>query len=127
MAWSVAPTDFGAVMSKRFPTYGYPMLHQKLQWEFCRSTVWSVGPCLNIPAKVCKTWPTNVIVERNTTMSPEEGSKGNRRVVLIDFPTFELASGFYCSEQYGQTKKMRAGAVTATFVLVDGWPPLKPA
>jgi len=55
-----------------------------------------------------------------------EGPQENRRVVLIEFPTFELASGFYHSEQYGQTKKMRAGAATATFVLVDGWVPPKP-
>jgi len=56
-----------------------------------------------------------------------EGPRENRRVVLIEFPTFELASGFYRSEQYVETKKMRAGAATATFILVDGWTPPKPA
>ena len=56
-----------------------------------------------------------------------EGPQENRRVVLIEFPTFERASGFYRSEQYAQTKKMRAGAATATFILADGWTPPKPA
>ena len=56
-----------------------------------------------------------------------EGPQENRRVVLIEFPTFELASGFYHSQQYERTKTMRAGAATATFVLVDGWMPSKTA
>ena len=54
-----------------------------------------------------------------------EGPQENRRVVLIEFPTFKLSSAFYRSEQYEQTKKMRSGAATATFVLVDGWTPSK--
>ena len=55
-----------------------------------------------------------------------EGPQENRRIVLIEFPTFELASGFYHSEQYKQTKSMRADAATATFILVDGWTLPKP-
>jgi len=50
-----------------------------------------------------------------------EGPTENRRTVLIEFPTYERARAWYHSEQYTQTKKMRAEAATATFVLVDGW------
>ena len=52
-----------------------------------------------------------------------EGPQENRRVVLIEFPTYDLARGFYHSEQYERTKQLRAGAATATFILVEGWPP----
>lgn len=52
-----------------------------------------------------------------------EGPEEKRRVVLIEFPSFEQAHAFYHSEQYKQTKGMRAGAATATFILVDGWTP----
>jgi len=52
-----------------------------------------------------------------------EGPEEKRRAVLIEFPSFDQASAFYHSEQYQQTKKMRAGAATATFILVDGWTP----
>ncbi|MEI7766284.1 MAG: DUF1330 domain-containing protein [Phycisphaerae bacterium] len=55
-----------------------------------------------------------------------EGPCENRRVVLLEFPSFEHANDFYHSAQYVQAKQMRAGAATATFILVDGWTPPKP-
>ena len=57
-----------------------------------------------------------------------EGPTEARRVVLIEFPSFEQASAFYHSEAYQQVKRLRDGAATASFVLVDGWPaPDQPA
>jgi uncharacterized protein (DUF1330 family) len=49
-----------------------------------------------------------------------EGPQENRRVVVIEFPTFERARDFYHSEQYKQAKKIQAGAATASFILVEG-------
>ncbi len=52
-----------------------------------------------------------------------EGPEETRRVVILEFPTFDQAIAFYHSEQYEQAKKLRAQAATATFILVEGWVP----
>jgi uncharacterized protein (DUF1330 family) len=53
-----------------------------------------------------------------------EGPAETRRVVLIEFPSFELASAFYQSNEYQRAKSLRDGAADATFILVDGYPPI---
>jgi uncharacterized protein (DUF1330 family) len=52
-----------------------------------------------------------------------EGQEEKRRVVVIEFPSFELAQAFYQSEEYQKVKKLRSGAATGTFIVVDGCPP----
>jgi uncharacterized protein (DUF1330 family) len=52
-----------------------------------------------------------------------EGPAETRRVVLIEFPSFERAEAFYRSEEYERAKKLRSGAATATLVLVEGCAP----
>jgi uncharacterized protein (DUF1330 family) len=52
-----------------------------------------------------------------------EGPQETRRVVLIEFPSYELASAFYQSHGYQQAKALRSGAARATFILVDGYLP----
>lgn len=49
-----------------------------------------------------------------------EGPPARGRVVIIEFPTFERAQEFYNSQEYQAAKKVRAGAATAQFVLVEG-------
>jgi uncharacterized protein (DUF1330 family) len=51
-----------------------------------------------------------------------EGATERRRVVLLEFPSFELASAFYRSHEYQRAKLLRDGAADATFVLVEGYP-----
>ena len=52
-----------------------------------------------------------------------EGPVEGRRVVLIEFPSYELASAFYQSHDYQRAKALREGAARASFVLVEGYPP----
>jgi uncharacterized protein (DUF1330 family) len=59
-------------------------------------------------------------IARGGRMMTLEGMEETRRVVLIEFPTFERAEAFYHSDEYGNTKKMRIGAATATFLLAEG-------
>ena len=49
-----------------------------------------------------------------------EGPKENRRVVVLEFPTFEQARTFYDSPEYRHAKSFREGAAEASFILVDG-------
>jgi uncharacterized protein (DUF1330 family) len=49
-----------------------------------------------------------------------EGPPAQGRVVIVEFPSFERAQQFYNSEEYQAAKKVRAGAATAQFVLVEG-------
>lgn len=49
-----------------------------------------------------------------------EGAPARSRVVVIEFPSFERAREFYNSPEYQAAKKVRAGAATAQFVLVEG-------
>lgn len=49
-----------------------------------------------------------------------EGAPAKSRVVVLEFPTFERAAAFYRSDEYVAARKLRAGAATAQFVLVEG-------
>jgi uncharacterized protein (DUF1330 family) len=50
-----------------------------------------------------------------------EGPPARGRVVVIEFPSFERAQEFYASPEYQAAMKLRAGAATAQFVVVEGW------
>jgi uncharacterized protein (DUF1330 family) len=54
---------------------------------------------------------------RTTTL---EGPPAKGRVVVIEFPSYERAQEFYNSTEYQAARKVRAGAATAQFVLVEG-------
>jgi hypothetical protein len=47
----------------------------------------------------------------------------SRRVVIIEFPSFERAQAFYQSEEYQRAKKLREGAAIGTFIVVEGCVP----
>ena len=49
-----------------------------------------------------------------------EGTPARSRVVVVEFPSFERAQEFYSSQEYQAAKKVRAGAATAQFVLIEG-------
>jgi len=49
-----------------------------------------------------------------------EGPAARSRVVIIEFPSFERAQAFYNSPEYVAARKLREGAATAQFVLVEG-------
>lgn len=49
-----------------------------------------------------------------------EGSPARGRVVVVEFPSFERAQEFYDSQEYQAAKKVRDGAATAQFVLIEG-------
>ena len=49
-----------------------------------------------------------------------EGTPSKGRVVIVEFPSYERAKEFYESAEYQAAKKVRAGAATAQFVLVEG-------
>ncbi len=54
--------------------------------------------------------------ETITLEGPEEG----RRVVLIEFPSLEMARAFYESPEYTEVVKLREGAADAELVAVAG-------
>ena len=49
-----------------------------------------------------------------------EGDPESRRLVVVEFPTFEDARTCYDSEVYQEAKKLRDGAGDAQFVVVKG-------
>jgi uncharacterized protein (DUF1330 family) len=52
-----------------------------------------------------------------------EGPEEERRVVVIEFPSFERAEAFCHSEEYQQARKLRTGTAIGTFILADGCVP----
>jgi uncharacterized protein (DUF1330 family) len=54
---------------------------------------------------------------RNETL---EGATAPSRIVIVEFPSYERAKEFYNSAEYTAARKVRAGAATAQFVLVEG-------
>ena len=53
-----------------------------------------------------------------------EGPAENRRVVVLEFPTFEQAKTFYDSPEYRHAKSFREESAEASFLLVDVVKPL---
>ena len=49
-----------------------------------------------------------------------EGPRARARVVVIEFPSFERAQGFYHSPEYVAARKVREGSGEAQFVVVEG-------
>ena len=49
-----------------------------------------------------------------------EGTPGTSRVVVLEFPSYERAREFYTSSDYQAARKVRLGAATVQFVLVEG-------
>ena len=54
---------------------------------------------------------------RNATL---EGAKAPARVVVLEFPSYEAAQGFYNGPDYTAARKVRAGAATMQIVVVEG-------
>jgi uncharacterized protein (DUF1330 family) len=49
-----------------------------------------------------------------------EGPEETSRIVLLEFPSLEKAKEFYYSKEYGEAKKLREGAATASFIALQG-------
>lgn len=60
-------------------------------------------------------------VARGGRTATLEGPAAPGRVVIIEFPSFERAQEFYNSPGYVAVRKLRAGAATAQFVVVEGF------
>lgn len=52
-----------------------------------------------------------------------EGPEEKRRMVVIEFPSFETAQAFYHSEEYQEAKKLRNDAAIGTFIVAEGCVP----
>ena len=59
-------------------------------------------------------------IARGGEIATLEGPEETDRIVLLEFPSMEAAKAFYASDEYKAAKKIRAGAATATFILVEG-------
>jgi uncharacterized protein (DUF1330 family) len=70
------------------------------------------------PATILK-YNGKIIVQggENTTL---EGEPVNERVVVIEFPSLELAKSWYNSIEYQNAKKLRDGAAEASFYAISG-------
>jgi uncharacterized protein (DUF1330 family) len=49
-----------------------------------------------------------------------EGDWAPKRLVVLEFPSFERAKEFYNSEEYGPVKAIRLNSTISKMVLVDG-------
>lgn len=61
-------------------------------------------------------------IARGGNVTTLEGEPETRRVVVLEFPSLEVAQQFYDSEEYGHAKAIRAGAAEGDFILVDSMP-----
>jgi len=59
-------------------------------------------------------------IVRGTEILTLEGEPETRRLVVIEFPSLEQAKAFYNSPEYGEAKKLRAGAAIGQFIAVEG-------
>lgn len=61
-------------------------------------------------------------IARGGEVTTLEGEPETRRVVVLEFPSVEVAEEFYASEEYGMAKALRAGAAEGQFIVVDEMP-----
>jgi uncharacterized protein (DUF1330 family) len=59
-------------------------------------------------------------VARGGRTATLEGPPAKARVAVIEFPSFDAAQQFYASAEYTAARKVRDGAASAQFVLVEG-------
>jgi len=59
-------------------------------------------------------------IARGGQTAPLEGGWTPSRVVLIEFPTLDLAKKFWASSEYAHAKEARQGAATFRVVAVEG-------
>ncbi len=50
-----------------------------------------------------------------------EGPKETQRIVVLEFPSLEKAKEFYHSKEYAEAKRLREGAATGSFLLIEGY------
>jgi uncharacterized protein (DUF1330 family) len=60
------------------------------------------------------------LLARGGTVVSLEGPEETRRVVVIEFPTLEMAKGFFASPEYQAAKRHREGAAIAEFIAIAG-------
>lgn len=49
-----------------------------------------------------------------------EGPNEDRRIVIVEFPSLEVAKEFYYSKEYGNAIKLRSGVADFEMIAVDG-------
>lgn len=49
-----------------------------------------------------------------------EGNRSPRRVVVLEFPSYERAKAWHTSEEYAEVRKIRERSATAEMILVEG-------
>jgi len=59
-------------------------------------------------------------IARGGQMITLEGPETTERIVIIEFTSLEKAKEWYHSIEYGEAKKKREGAATASFVAIEG-------
>jgi uncharacterized protein (DUF1330 family) len=59
-------------------------------------------------------------VARGVVDSVVEGNAPYNRVVVVEFPTVEMAKKFYASPEYAEARAKRIGAADFNMVIVEG-------
>lgn len=62
-------------------------------------------------------------VVRGGELQPVEGDLGLTRLVIVEFPSIEVARRFYDSPEYAPLLRMRLESTRSDSVLVEGWTP----
>jgi uncharacterized protein (DUF1330 family) len=60
-------------------------------------------------------------IVRGGQMETLEGRPETRRVVVIEFPSFERVKEFFNSPEYTEVKKLREGAAIGEFLAIEGY------
>jgi uncharacterized protein (DUF1330 family) len=52
-----------------------------------------------------------------------EGDTKPQRVVILEFPSYELAKGWWGSDAYAGPKALRQQSAQTNMILIEGWDP----
>jgi uncharacterized protein (DUF1330 family) len=62
-------------------------------------------------------------IVRGGQLHSVEGDLGLKRLVVLEFPSVEVARRFYDSPEYAPLLRLRQDAARSDIVLVEGWSP----
>ena len=73
----------------------------------------------NVAPEIIKKYRGKIIVRGGET-NTVEGNWNPKRVVIIEFPTFEIANDWWNSEEYKKATELRKKGAETNVIIIDG-------
>lgn len=74
----------------------------------------------NVAPEIIKKFGGKVIVSGGGEANSVEGNWNQKRVVVIEFPSYEIANDWWNSDEYKKATELRKKAADSNVLIIDG-------